>query len=192
MCWAIKFRRIAACLSLDTYTALEMVWDALKFDFTFLRQPWFSRVWVEPVLCGSPDSQLSQESSLCEQHCSIDCPPSLLPPPHCGSFALSVVFLTLVLYYLDDEMLAPGNRWCDDRRAQFTALFLFRFPAQSYLALYGQPGDYLSVPFQGHRLLFFKSHDLKIFFWKGYVKIKVWHNLTTMVKFWCVSSCLYN
>lgn len=112
--------------------------------------------------------------------------------PLCTVALLSVVLLTLVLCYLDDEMLAPRNRWCDDHRAQFTALFLLRFPAQSYLALYGQPGDYLSLPFQGHRLLFFKSHDLKIFFWKGYIKIKVWHNLTTMVKFWCVSSCLYN
>ena len=93
--------------------------------------------------------------------------------PLCTVALLSVVLLTLVLCYLDDEMLAPRNRWCDDHRAQFTALFLLRFPAQSYLALYGQPGDYLSLPFQGHRLLFFKSHDLKIFFWKGYIKIKV-------------------
>lgn len=59
-----------------------------------------------------PDSQLSQERSFREHHYSVATHPCFYPPLHFGSFILRVVFLTLELYYLDEEIVTPRNRWC--------------------------------------------------------------------------------
>lgn len=44
-------------------------------------------------------------------------------PPHFGLFTLSMVFLTLELCYLDQEILTLQNRWCRHWWAQFTVVF---------------------------------------------------------------------